>query len=504
MTTVERSGAERSAAVATCPTCHQHYEDASFCPRDGSRLIGEIVLGSVVGERYRLVRKVGEGAMGEVYEAEHVHMRRKVAVKVLHRKFAADADAIARLRREAESTGTLAHPNIVEAIDFGRSADGHVYLVMEWLDGETLEVRIARGALDLHEAIDIAMQAAKGIALAHARGIVHRDIKPANLFLARERDGHMVVKLLDFGIAKLALDQNRLTGTGAVIGTPNYMAPEQALADHVDGRADQYGLGVILYEMIAGEPPFLADTALAVLHQHTSSPPVRLGTRVRPRRIPAALEATVMRCLEKAPAARFPSMDELIAALSAIDEDDEAARTNDALVLDPGLDAPATRTRRWPIPVLSIAVLVLAGLLAFHLANDRSTPRAASVDGHDGRPSAVVEARARHATATVIVTPATPAPEQPFELSILLRDIDPMLSDPIAAGRLIARLTLTRAGDRTAAHESMHHVEREGRFSVGLDLPSAGAYEGELEFSSGGRVLDGVRFVLFGDADAHP
>jgi serine/threonine-protein kinase len=193
--------------VGKCPSCQESYDDAAFCPRDGARLVGHIILGKVVGDRYRLSRKVGEGAMGEVYEGEHANFRRRVAVKVLHRRFATDADAVARLQREAEATGGLRHPNIVDSIDFGRSADGHVYLVMEWLDGETLEQRLRRGSIEAAEAIEIALQTARGLGAAHARGIIHRDVKPANLFLTRDVDGKLVVKVLDFGIAKVVLEQ---------------------------------------------------------------------------------------------------------------------------------------------------------------------------------------------------------------------------------------------------------------------------------------------------------
>ncbi len=304
--------------MATCPKCQQPYDAGTFCPRDGTRLVGDAGPGAVIGDRYRLIRMVGSGGVGEVYEAEHVYIHRRVAVKILRREIASDPEAVARLQREAQSTSGLGHPNIVDCFDFGHSAEGQVYLVMEWLDGENLDQRLQREPVDIPTALEIASQVAAGLAEAHDRGVIHRDLKPANLFLIRDRRGALVVKVLDFGIAKLAAQQTKLTGTSVLVGTPNYMAPEQAFGEAVDARTDVYALGVILYEMVTGSVPFHADSPLGVLHQHTARMPVPPSARAPERGISSELETVVMRCLAKRPEERFASMHEVIAALEAL------------------------------------------------------------------------------------------------------------------------------------------------------------------------------------------
>ncbi len=255
--------------------------------------------------------------MGVVFEAEHVSIRRRVAVKILHRSLVASAEMVERLRREAQVTSGLGHPNIVECLDFG-SEDGQVYLVMEWLDGENLDQRIEREPLSLDAAFHIVAQTCAGLADAHEHGVVHRDVKPANLFLTTDRAGKLLIKILDFGIAKLAAEQAALTSTGVVIGTPNYMSPEQAVGDPVDARADIYAVGVILYELVAGRVPFQGETPLAVLHQHTSKLAAAPSSVAPTRGITKDIDAVVLRCLAKAPAERYQTMPELASALDAL------------------------------------------------------------------------------------------------------------------------------------------------------------------------------------------
>lgn len=255
--------------------------------------------------------------MGVVYEAEQIHIQRRVAIKILRSDLAADVSAVERLQREAQLTSDLGHPNLVQCRDFGHARDGRVYLALEWLEGETLEARLDRDGVDAATAVEISIQTCSGLAEAHERAVIHRDLKPANLFLTTDRDGKLRVKILDFGIAKLAQQQVALTATGVVIGTPNYMSPEQALGDTVDARADIYSLGVILYEMVTGAVPFKGDSALAVLHQHSVRMPVAPSQTAPEREVPPALESVVMRCLAKRPADRYATALTLRDALEA-------------------------------------------------------------------------------------------------------------------------------------------------------------------------------------------
>ncbi len=318
--------------------CQGRFDGATFCPKDGSRLETDADAGQLLGGRYRLIRRVGEGAMGVVFEAEHVHIHRKVAVKLLQRRLAENGEAVERMRREAQAMSSLGHPNIVDCSDFGMSDDGQVYLVMEWLEGENLEDRLERGGVDLETALDVAVQACAGLAEAHTQGVVHRDLKPANLFLTRDRVGALRVKILDFGIAKLGADQAQLTSTGVVIGTPNYMAPEQALGEKVDHRADIYALGIILYEMLAGVVPFQGETALAVLHQHTARMAASPSAVAPERGISRELDTITMTCMAKDPLERYQTAAELGAAI-------ERARGASASVSGRG---PTLTVRRAP------------------------------------------------------------------------------------------------------------------------------------------------------------
>src|SRR6187401_2004204 len=223
--------------------------------------------GDLIDDKYRIVRLIGEGGMGAVYEGENTRIRRRVAIKVLHGNVAGMADAVARFEREAQAAGRIGSEHIVEVLDLGALPDGDRYLVMEYLDGDGLGTRIKnRTHLTPAELCPIAFQLMEGLAAAHGAGIIHRDLKPDNVFLLRSRHGKQdFVKLLDFGISKFsALSGDSgfsMTRTGAVMGTPYYMAPEQAKGSReLDHRVDIYATGVILYEALTGQVPFNADT----------------------------------------------------------------------------------------------------------------------------------------------------------------------------------------------------------------------------------------------------
>jgi tRNA A-37 threonylcarbamoyl transferase component Bud32 len=259
--------------------------------------------GTVVAGRYRVERLLGAGGMGAVYRAEHVHMRKTVALKVLHRELANVDEVVTRFEREAIAAARIEHPNVVAASDFGKLDDGSFYLVLEYIDGKSLRELIAQGPVPTERVIEIARQTTLALSAAHAAEIVHRDLKPDNVMLLSEPDGTSRVKVLDFGIARVSLpnapDATHLTRVGVVMGTIAYMSPEQATGQSVDGRSDLYSLGVMMYEMIAGRQPFEAELPSQVLARQLVEPPPPL-----PSSTPPALVALVMDLLAKAPADR--------------------------------------------------------------------------------------------------------------------------------------------------------------------------------------------------------
>ncbi len=304
---------------ALCPTCGNRFEGGTFCEIDGTRLVSgpdDDRSGSTIAQRYRLLRLVGEGAMGQVYEAEHTYIHKRVALKLLHSHVAKNQEVIRRFHQEARATSAISHPNIVKVEDFGSDSDGSVFLAMEWLEGETLEEFLEREEPTSAFAMQIVKDMCAGLKVAHDSGVIHRDLKPANIFLAKVEDGRMCVKVLDFGIAKLLSGSSELTGAGTFIGTPHYMAPEQALAGEIDRRADIYALGVVLYRLLSGHLPFTADSPVAVLHMHTAQIPVPPSQRTE-QTIESAAEAIVLRCLQKNPDDRYASASELSDAITA-------------------------------------------------------------------------------------------------------------------------------------------------------------------------------------------
>ncbi len=272
----------------------------------------------LAGTPYRIGPKIGEGASGVVYEAEHVELGRKVAVKILGREHAASPEALERFRSEARAVAGLSHPNLVQLYDFGKSLDGRVFLAMDLCEGETLDARLKRGPLDWQVAVRIAIEAARALEAAHAAGLVHRDLKPQNLMLAKESaaaDAAPGVKLLDFGLATAltrdvprAADPRARAHHGfAIFGTPEYMAPEQVAGDGVDGRADVYALGCVLYEMLTGARAFEGASSVVVMGKQLRETPLPPRVRAPARPIPAAVEAIVVRAMAKDRNARPPS-----------------------------------------------------------------------------------------------------------------------------------------------------------------------------------------------------
>lgn len=300
-----------------CPTCGRRYSsDFAKCPEDHSPLQADStnaesaptdpLLGHTLDDKYRLDAQLGIGGMGTVYRARHLLIDRPVAVKVLNPRFFEDEAARTRFQREARAAGRLQHTNAVTVTDYGQTQDGYVYIVMELLEGRTLRDILAKEApLDAARSVSIMLQISAAVAAAHDAGIIHRDLKPANIFIVQRAEVPALVKVLDFGIAKLAAesleedDIKALTQVGAMIGTPRYMSPEQCDGAELTPAADVYSLGVILYEMLTGTVPFSGTTPLAIAMKHTSELPRRPRDFVAT--IPPALEGVVLSALEKRP-----------------------------------------------------------------------------------------------------------------------------------------------------------------------------------------------------------
>jgi tRNA A-37 threonylcarbamoyl transferase component Bud32 len=287
---------------------------------------GDELVGTTLQKRYTITRKLGQGGMGAVYEATHLALGKKVAVKVLLDKYTNKDRIVARLEQEARLASSIGHDNIVDITDFGETATGRTFVVMEYLEGESLGQLISReGALEESRSIRIARQVASALGAAHEKGIVHRDIKPENVFL-RHRHGRDVVKVVDFGISKTLNKPEqdggvspRLTQTGMVLGTPLYMSPEQARGDEdPDHRIDVYSLGVIMYEMATGEVPFRGGNYLNIVSQVISAEPTT-PRELNPE-VSIDFEAVILKALEKEPEDRYQTMEALEADLSVIDD----------------------------------------------------------------------------------------------------------------------------------------------------------------------------------------
>jgi len=332
--------------MASCSTCAEEVQlEDTFCPRCGAPVFDPLI-GSVVGDRYRVVSRLGVGGMGAVYRAEHTMMRKDLAIKVLLPEFGGKEEFVRRFEREAESASRLTHPNIITVTDFGRTKEGSLFLAMEFLAGESLSHVIKGGPLPQERALAVVRQILRGLEHAHAAGIVHRDLKPDNIMLV-ERDGQPdVVKILDFGIAKVTepvsgrgVGVTALTQAGMIFGTPEYLSPEQALAEVVDPRADLYAAGVILFEMLAGRKPFESDDKVKLISMHLAHAPPRLREANPNIDVPVALEQVVLQALEKSRENRFATA---TAFLQALDDAEALAEAGAELGVDAGgLGVPA-------------------------------------------------------------------------------------------------------------------------------------------------------------------
>jgi serine/threonine protein kinase len=390
------------------------------------------LIGATLAGRYRVEARVGSGAMGAVYRAEHAVLGRHVALKILNRDRLVGGDTVQRFRREAQALSALHHPNTVRVFDFGASDEGMLYLAMELLEGEALTDRIVRdGALPVVEAVQMIQQVLRSIGEAHAQGLVHRDLKPDNVFLARvSHEPAPIVKVLDFGIAKAiegdrAIDQFE-TLDGTVFGTPRYMSPEQAAGKTLDLRSDLYSVGIMLYELLSGHPPFVDNDAVVVMARHIREEPVPVAKAAPHRPIPPMLDAYLSKALAKSPADRFQTAEEFERALEsclpgATRLESLAARGLHRSFLARIWLAPKRTV--WAVAALA-AVAVLGGSTAALLRANDASDMLASRDPAPSRPAAT----------PTLVMPSSVDP-QPAEPSApeAVRHIVSLQTEPAAA-----------------------------------------------------------------------
>src|SRR5215831_13863117 len=316
------------ARMVGCPACNSRYDEGiQFCPRDGTHVVNDNSgdeVGKVLADRYKVLRKLGEGGMGEVYEAQHVYIEKRFALKLLRKEIMTNKEAVTRFYQEARAASAIGHENIVEIDDFGHLPDGRAYLAMEFLEGQSL-ADAAREQIAIARSVEITCQVCRGLAAAHAKGIIHRDMKPENVFLVR-RAAREVAKILDFGIAKVSGADGSgqspsLTRTGTIFGTPHYMSPEQALGKPLDHRTDIYSVGVIMYEIFAGMVPFRGESFMAILTQHITAAPLPPRDVAPDRDIPPELEHVILRAMAKEPGERFSTMSQMLGELERIERE---------------------------------------------------------------------------------------------------------------------------------------------------------------------------------------
>ena len=304
--------------MKVCTACNAEYGDEIlFCQRDGTPLRPSVattdLVGQVIADRYHITKKLGEGGMGQVYLAEHVKMGRRCAIKIMSPSMMSDPDAISRFNREAANASQIGHPNVCAIYDFGETPEGLIYLAMELIDGQSLTALLDEaGTLPLARAADLTAQTADALHAAHELGIVHRDLKPDNIMVITGR-GKDIVKVVDFGIAKaMGADggNQKVTKTGFVVGTPEYMSPEQLAGDPVDGRSDLYSLGLVFYRSLTGLSPFPADSQQETMIKRLTDDPVPLAVARPEGRFSAELQRVMDRALARSPEQRYRNASE--------------------------------------------------------------------------------------------------------------------------------------------------------------------------------------------------
>lgn len=387
-----------SPPTQTCPKCKQPVEGLpNFCPHCGDDLRGLTPLsdtlsgvaeGRLIDGRYRLREKLGEGGMGAVYKVEHVRMGKVCALKLLRPEVATDKKLKSRFHQEARVVSKLSSANTIQVFDFGELEDGSLYLAMEYVSGRDLAWMLrAQGPFSEEKVLAIGIQVLSSLSEAHEQGVIHRDIKPANVMLVKRRERDDLVKVLDFGIAKLheGEDRKHITGAADFIGTPLYMSPEQAKGETLDPRSDLYSVGAMLFELVCGRPPFEAPTPMGIVTKHLNETPPRLQQVAPERIVSPAFEQIIRRALAKDREDRFGSADEMREALERVhrtlgqlpndftplpDQDTaEMARREDFDRFERSL-----RWRRTLVPLLTLMLIALGGYYGFKFWSSGAMP----------------------------------------------------------------------------------------------------------------------------------
>ncbi|MEQ8764652.1 MAG: tetratricopeptide repeat protein [Planctomycetota bacterium] len=385
--------------MITCSNCGQTAEEhVRFCPQCGTQMLGDQVskdsiLGRTLNGKYRVLSELGAGAMGRVYLAEHVSLKKRVAIKVLHSDLDVSEESLQRFHREGIAAGKFSHPNAIQIFDFDRDGERTVYLAMEFVEGETLKAFVAReGTQDPESAVRLIRQVLSALEAAHGAGIVHRDLKPENVMVVTEPSGRRNVKVLDFGLSKLVdmpMQASLQTQTGRILGTPQYMAPEQCGSGEVDIRTDLHAAGLLLYELIAGEPAYQGSNLTEVLIKLTTEDAPVLVEAHPELAIPEDLSEVLEKALEKKQVNRFQSATEMIEALDAIRFDVMPKKGKKRR----SAKARASSSPNRMVPIAILSVLVLAALVWGGISLLGSGPEEETADSSSASKSVRVRLR---------------------------------------------------------------------------------------------------------------
>ena len=354
--------------VTNCSNCGEALAvGARFCPSCGTRVAeGDEpagLIGRIFNQKYRLEEEIGEGSMGKVFLGEHLGLKKRVALKVLHSDLTLGGEVLQRFQLEGIAAGKFTHPNAIQIFDFDCSEDGHSYLAMEYVEGRNLRQYLTdEGLMAPPLAVDVSLQVLAAVAEAHKHGIVHRDLKPENIMVLLSADGALNVKVLDFGLSKLVdrpQGSSMMTQPGRILGTPLYMAPEQAGGEEVDHRSDLYAVGLILYELLAGEGPFQGESFTELLVKQATTPPPSLIDTHPELGLSEQLEDVIDKALEKERTARFQTASEMIDALQRAELDGKGRTPGSRPRRQPAKE-PVPTARRVPVLGVVAAVAVLA------------------------------------------------------------------------------------------------------------------------------------------------